>query len=254
MLRVLLVIDDYSELLFLQTLLKKLGFDVDGIQSERSFEETYLTLNPEMLIATAKGKRVNGLSLVENIRRTRGYPKTLLLAPSPLLERLKVLQLPNVDMLVESPVGTMALLRKISQLGEIDEAALVEKYRKLKATLDPQSELDLHILNRDQVETYRGPDESLEENAVTLKGPNGSDEVDTPIVKRATSSMGDEERKRRFAKFVNISDKPQATFFDKDRVQQFTKEIRQSENPEENADLEEERQAFVKALFRKAKG
>lgn len=253
MLRVLLVIDDYSELLFLQTLLKKLGFDVDGIQSERSFEETYLTLNPEMLIATAKGKRVNGLSLVENIRRTRGSPKTLLLAPSPLLERLRVLQLPNVDLVVESPVGTVALLRKISQLGGLDETALIEKYRRLKATLDPQSELDLQILNRDQYETEE-LSEDLAKKSDKFLVTDSSEDENVQTVKKMHSTMADEERKKRFEKFASETEKPDTHFFDKDRVQQFTKEIRQAEDLEESSELEAERQAFVKAMFRKAKG
>src|SRR5262245_13824695 len=112
--RILLVIDDYGELLFLQTLLKKLGFDVDGIQNERHFEESCLSLNPDVIIASAKGKRVNGLEIAEGLRKVRGFPKILLLAANTIVERLRGLQLAHIDGVLESPVSAIQLLSLIA--------------------------------------------------------------------------------------------------------------------------------------------
>ena len=240
MLRILLVVDDYGELLFLQTLLKKLGFDVDGIQNERSFEDSFLALNPDVVIASAKGKKVDGLELSENMRKVRGLPKVILLAGGPLLDRLQTLQLVNVDGLLESPVSSMRLLAMIAAKCGLDQAVLLEKYRKLKATLSPEREADLQILRRD---------EEGELSLDTAPLPQAQEVV----TQASPSTLSIQQRQQRFQKTLSQIDKPQSERFERSRIQQFTKEIRAGEDVKENIKLEEERQAFVRALFKKAR-
>src|SRR3954467_784956 len=79
MLRVLMVLEDYGELMFLQTVLKKIGFDVDAIQNARSFSDSVLRMNPDILVMTGHGKRVKGLELSRSLRRVRGLPHTILI-------------------------------------------------------------------------------------------------------------------------------------------------------------------------------
>ncbi|MGE0762021.1 MAG: hypothetical protein AB7N80_01960 [Bdellovibrionales bacterium] len=240
MLRILLVVDDYGELLFLQTLLKKLGFDVDGIQNERSFEESFLALNPDVIIATAQGKKVDGIGLAESIRKVRGIPKIVLLAGGPMLDRLQSMVVPSVDGVLESPVSASRLLGVIAQLGGLDPAVLLDKYRKLKATLSPEREADLQILQRD--------DEGTLDMGQTLSAPLSAEKAAT--VKKTSS---EEARQQRFQNTLKQIEKPKAERFERQRIQQFTKEIRADEDPEDSAELEAERRSFVKEMFKKAK-
>lgn len=249
MLRVLLAVDDYGELLFLQTLLKKLGFDVDGIQSEQRFEEAFLALNPDMIIATARGKRINGMEIAEGLRRSKGLPKVLLLAPSAIIEKLRGIEIQNVDALLESPVGALGLLAELALHGGIDRQALIDKYKKLKATLSPEREADLHILRRD-----------AEAEEWLKSGAGGSAAVDQGVAETLESvsplkpsSMSEEARRERFKAMIDKTEKPQNDRFPRERIVQFHKEIRAQEQSEDTRELEEERQGFVKALFRKAK-
>ncbi len=230
--RILLVVDDYGELLFLQTLLKKLGFDVDGIQNERSFEDSVLNLNPDMIIATAKGKRVNGLELAEGIRKVRGLPNVILLANGAMWDRLNGLQMNSVDGVLQSPVGANKLLGMIADIFALDKPALLEKYRKLKANLSPDQEADAQILKR----------------AIQAAEDGG---VPGNIIKPST--MTSEQREKRYQEHIARIGPLKPSHYPRERIVQFTKEIRASEDPAESAKLEEERQSFVKALFRKAK-
>lgn len=242
--RVLLVIDDYGELLFLQTLLKKLGFDVDGIQNERGFEESYLALNPELIIATAKGKRVNGLEMADGLRRVRGFPKLILLAGGPFFEKLRGLQIENVDGILESPVATTGLLQTIARVGNLDETALLDKYRRFKATLSPGNEVDQQILKRDKVEA---------EEKIVVSGMPQPSPVTSGAIHMQPSILTPSEREERFAKTLAELEEPTIQIFDRERVHKFTKMIRATENPHSVEKLENERQEFVKALFKKAK-
>src|SRR3954463_12035040 len=101
MLRVLMVLEDYGELMFLQTVLKKIGFDVDAIQNPRSFHDSLLRMNPDVLVMTAHGKRVRGIDLVKGLKKVRGLPKVLLLrSPGSTEEKDEA-----VDMWRETPMG-----------------------------------------------------------------------------------------------------------------------------------------------------
>lgn len=123
-----MVIEDYTEMVFLQTVLKKLGFDVESTQNPRSFSGQLLSLNPDILVMTAYGKRVHGLELSRNLRRARGLPRTILLRlpgqpdedPSSLADRW-----------LESPVQALSLLETIADLCGLNKALLSEKFQKL---------------------------------------------------------------------------------------------------------------------------
>lgn len=151
--RVLLVIDDYGEMVYLQTLLKKLGFDVDSVQSQRAFNSKNLGFNPQVIIATADGRRVNGIEIAENTRRRQGFPKIVLLSSASQARELNIQQLPNIDGQLESPVNVQKLLQVIANVGGLDSSTLMEKYMKMRAALHPDEEGDLTLLKGEQTGT-----------------------------------------------------------------------------------------------------
>lgn len=249
MVRVLLVIEDYSELLYLQTLLKKLGLDVDGVQSARAVEESILAFNPEMIIATARGSRVNGIQLAESLSRgSRGYPKVALLASAKMLEKLRQMPLINVDALLEVPTVPGQVIACVASLGDLDQDALSDKYNRLKASLAVQSsEADREIIERDRLEIERqmGVAQSNSTEPVSSKSMDGG------LAGKgvAPSRMTDEERRERFNRAAQTVRLNPGTEFNRARVSEFTREIRAQEDQENNEALEIERQEFVKTLF-----
>jgi PleD family two-component response regulator len=227
MLRILMVLEDYGELMFLQTVLKKMGFDVDAIQNPRSFNDSVLRMNPDVLVMTAHGKKVNGIELAKGIKRVRGIPHVILIAAIGAVK--------NDDQMVwlDSPVGAMDLLNTIADVGNLDKAGLADKFSKLHLQ-EGVSEARILRLDENQAEEdmLRGLDNAG--NFGTIQA----------------TSITPEERKERYKKFLSEERPPQIGFGVKE-VQEHIKSLRKDESEEELAELERERKAFVEHLFRK---
>lgn len=231
MLRVLIAVEDYSELLFLQTLLKKIGFDVEGVQNERNFEEARLSLNPEVILVSARGKRLKGLEFAGQYKKIRGFPKIILLYGATAAPSSESELPPGADAVLESPVNSKSLLSLLAELGDLDSQTLIEKYRKIKASLSAEKVDDLELLRRDTVS---------EEDA---------EQFDSKPAKEKDAAS--ETRNERYKRFLETMEKPEHDGFDRTKVMRFHKKIRASEDVKEVEALEKERQAFVKALFKK---
>jgi DNA-binding response OmpR family regulator len=254
--RILLAVDDYSELVYLQTLLKKVGFDVHGIQHTRNFEEVRLTFIPDLVVASAKGKNVNGLALMEKMKRRGGKPKSVLIIPKALAEKLKVLKLKNVEATVQSPVDPESFLQTLAELLEKDPVGLLEKYERVKQKLDPDNDNDVHMLrstyDRDQFMAGESREEEQANSVLESAAEEpGSEEPTVPSEFSKATSITPEERQKRMQKWLLFMEEPEHDGFPRDVVKLENKRLRQQENEDGLHDLEEERRAFVRSMFKK---
>jgi response regulator RpfG family c-di-GMP phosphodiesterase len=240
--RVLLVVDDYRELVFLQTLLKKMGFDVDGTQNLKKYEDLKLALNPDLIIASSKGKAINGLKMAEELKRPQGIPKFILIVPHKMAQKVFGLQLKNVDGSIDSPIDAKKLLTTVAKVMGIDADPLIEKYNKMMTHLDADQESDLQILKS-------GPLVESEDQMLTELTPRSVSSGLAPSVR--VTSISSEDRAQRMAESLKNLEVPPVNGFAKDVVHQWNKRIRDEEAKQDLKDLEDERQAFVKTLFTK---
>ena len=255
-----MVIEDYGELMFLQTVLKKLGFDVDSTQNPRSFSDHVLTMNPDVLVMTANGKRVHGVELSKNLRRARGLPRTIL---------LKTPQQPvdgnaMADAWLESPVAALVLLEKIAELCGLNKQVLSEKFEKLrmkeieetKARVLKTEDKDSPVLEKSvspQAETTPQKDEATGQPAASRSAapPTSIAPTDKPsTVALQPTTMAADERRERYKKFLEEKPPKEHSFAVREVVE-HVKSLRKTENKETLADLERERKEFVQHLFRK---
>lgn len=234
MLRVLMVLEDYGELMFLQTILKKIGFDVDAIQNPRSFQDSLLTMNPDVLIMTAHGKRVNGLELASTVRKNRGIPHILLIKPAGTPQTDDE----NIEGWLDSPVSAMSMLNEIAEMCGLNKDVLAEKFQKLRLQEDPEAAAArvLHLKEQEEKEAELAKNTESSGNFTTV----------------APSTMSPEERKQRYAK-VLADETPDKVGFSVKQVQEQIKSLRKEENPEDLAELERQRKLFVQHLFDKKK-
>lgn len=236
--RVLLYLDDYSELVYMETLFKKLGFDAQGVQTQRAFEDALLGLNPEVCIMTARGKRVHGLDIAENISHHKGHAKIVLFAPRGLAEKLDAKSVPFVDAWVETPPSIPTLLTTLAAATGMEAKILLEKYNKIRANLK-------------DVQGYQpAPDANVIDG-----GADNADEDDLQVggAYPVSSTMTDLDRKERYKSALSNLEKPTVNGFARDKVEHWTKVIRREEREDLLRDLEAERSSFVKALFKMAK-
>ncbi len=229
MLRILMVLEDYGELMFLQTVLKKIGFDVDAIQNPRSFTEAVLRMNPDVLVMTAYGKKVNGIELSQSVKRVRGMPHMVLIA-APGTMRPEDL---NIATWLESPVGALDLLNAIADLAGLDKNILADKFSKLRLQ---ETSSEARILKIDE-------DKPAEQMAKATESSGNFESFQE-------TSLTSVERNERYQKFLREEPPGQIGFAVK-QVQDQIKNLRREESAEDNADLERERKAFVEHLFRK---
>lgn len=233
MLRILLLLEDYGEIMFLSTALKKIGFDVEGIQNPRLFDETFLKMNPDMMILTAFGKRVRGLELIRKKKPPRGWPRIVMLyVPGQSTEHD-----PDVSAWLQSPVPVGEMLNTIGDLSSLDKNQLQEKFKKLRYE---EQEPDPARILKSKPE---------DEESFFVQGEDRE-----PESLLAPTSISREERRNRYKKFLEDKPPEQHLYAVQD-VKDYVKNIRQSEkDPEkdpETDDLEKQRRALVKEMFKK---
>ena len=130
--KILVVLDDYSELTQCESTLKKLGFDALGIQVAKKVADTLLGFRPDVMIAMYKGRQIEGLKLFQGLRKTHPQCRTVLAVQSlnqltELTEKDKF----NVDAVMELPMTAGKLVPLVAELMKLDVAALVARYQKL---------------------------------------------------------------------------------------------------------------------------
>lgn len=276
-----MVIEDYGELMFLQTILKKLGFDVDSTQNPRSFSDHVLTMNPDVLVMTAYGKRVHGVELSKNLRRARGLPRTILLRNQQQIVDAQAL----ADAWLESPVAAVGLLDKIAELCGLNKQVLSEKFQKLRMQeiedksrilkTDDKEQAVLEKSDSAKFELQKSQPHTPQQTTFKISGGKfpesggvvGSGTVgggpEAPInisgtvgadpatnVSLQPTTMAAEDRRERYKKFLEEKPPKEHSFAVK-QVVEHVKSLRREENKEALADLERERKEFVQHLFRK---
>lgn len=232
MLRVLLVLEDYGELMFLQTVLKKIGFDVDSTQNPRKISDSLLSLNPDVVVMTAAGKRIRGLDVVPGIKRNRGIPRVILIRTGAMGP--DVPQDLQVEAWLDSPVAAPDLLDKIAELNGLNKQILQEKLLKLRINDEDSEVRVLKITGEGSSEPTMGRSEQPVDNWGALKA----------------SSLSSSDRQSRYRKIISETQIEHKGFVLKD-VQAQVRQLRQEETETDVADLERQRRAFVEHLFKK---
>ena len=135
-----MVIEDYNELVFLGGVLRKIGFDLETVQSTSKYSEFMLSLNPQVLIISSSGKKVD-LSLIQkDLKKRQRPPKTVLLVnPNQNIEDLPVI---DVDVILSSPVKIDKLIDAIADQLGVDPAPYLTKFSKLSMTANHESAED----------------------------------------------------------------------------------------------------------------
>ncbi len=129
MMRIFLVTDDYNEMIFIQSVLKKTGFDVDALMGERGFATAYLTFHPEIVLFSLRSSNY-GMDLLKNVKQK---PKAIVFVPQNKIDSQT--DLDQADYLLPSPINVQDLLKSIAQLGNLPFEPILEKYNRIRSTL-----------------------------------------------------------------------------------------------------------------------
>lgn len=175
--KVLLAYEDYAEMMTIQSVLKKVGFDVMTTSNEFALSEMVLSFNPEIIIGYGKGAK---LSTIGVGRRLREMPRwtghVVLIFPAGVKTDPADLARVRMDMALEAPMEVTRLLQVLANYSGQDSRALVERMMKAVAQ-EGESRTTLTGPARDEAPVFvTGNKEAVE--SWNVKGGNDLEDFD----------------------------------------------------------------------------
>lgn len=129
--KILLVYEEYSEMMNTQALLQKVGFDVLGISTEYTLSENVLSFNPDVVVAYGRAGKVTTIGAGRRLREmTRWQGKVILILPAGYKPNPQDFAKIRADMLLEAPIPALRLMQILGKLLGYDEALLQERLAK----------------------------------------------------------------------------------------------------------------------------
>lgn len=248
--KILLVIDEYTELEALESLLKRLGFDVLAIGKEVLVADALSRFVPELVMLTYKGRNVDGLRLAQKLKAPRpggGSPRVALIwtagGASP---RISPDAAGLVDALVEGPLYPRAVMQIVARLLNVPEDSLIKKFEKIGA----QAQWPTTPGARPSFFKESPPSE-----APVPSGPRPADDWD-PVTKPGQAEKLKTSRTDRYAAFLKKNDEPVTGTLKRGEIQAEARKLKATETKaekDENERLLAEKRAFAESLFRAGK-
>ena len=129
--KVMLVIDDFKELVHLESLLRRIGFDVLSLGKDILVNDALLRFQPDLVIASAKGRAVDGIKLSQRMKKLSPAPRIALAYQAGNPPTLPQEAQGAVDALIETPVHPLTVIKVLSQLMATPAEPLLAKYEKI---------------------------------------------------------------------------------------------------------------------------
>lgn len=137
--KILLVYEDYADLMAAEGALKRAGFDVIGLSSEYAVAEQMLAFNPDLVVGAGRGGKVSSLGVGKRLKEMNRWPgKSVLIFPANFKPDPQELIRIRVDMVLESPVSPVRLVQVVGKILGHDEGALLERLNKAMHVEAPQ--------------------------------------------------------------------------------------------------------------------
>ncbi len=133
MVKIMIVIEEFTELRTLETLLKKTGFDVLGLSKEIGVTESLLGFIPEFLIISSKGKSIDTEKVIVKVKKASPHCRVALVATFQAAATLTPKMQQMADAVIDSPIDPVRVLQTMATLARLDAQVLMDKYQKLIA-------------------------------------------------------------------------------------------------------------------------
>lgn len=195
--KILLVIDEFTELVGLETLFRRLGFDVLSVGRESAVQEAILGFPPDLVIATGNGRFVEGLTLSSRVKFGPHRPKIVVLVPATegaeASAKLKSLVASSpVDAAIETPFEPRVALKVVCKIMQLPPEPVLEKYSKI---------VSAKLFEPDELKIIKHPlPPQSTTQMLTGLSPRNSDESDLIDPRLLESSS--RSREDRFAKML----------------------------------------------------
>lgn len=232
--RILLLLEDFNELLYIETLFKKVGLDAMGTQKVKGLNDLMMSFRPSVIILSETVKDQKGADILLEAKNS----KQGLLGMVLLNSHSKASSDNIVDAYISRPIDPIKVLKIVASWVGINEEKLMAKIDKLGLFKNENGEHNLKILKG-------ANDFKIELEKISSAGAP----ADLKFFVQSTEQK--EVRHNRFASALQNIPPPAASTFNHKTVLKELKEFRERENDPEIIDIDSQRKAFVDALFKK---
>ena len=126
----MLVIDDFSEMVSLESLLRRVGFDVMSLAKDVLVNDALVRFHPDLVIASYRGRAVDGAKLAVRLKR---------LTPTPFVGLVHTGAVPqlsgdanrSVDVFFASPVLPLDVIQSVARLMNQPAEPMIARYEKV---------------------------------------------------------------------------------------------------------------------------
>ncbi len=130
--KILLVYEDYADLMEVESALKKVGFNVLGLSSEYAVAEQILAFNPDVVVGSGRGGKVSSLGVGKRLKEmSRWAGKVVLIFQANFKPEPEELLRIRVDMLLEAPISPVRLVQILGKILGHDEEVLLGRLLKV---------------------------------------------------------------------------------------------------------------------------
>lgn len=225
--------DDYVENSRIETLLKKVGFDVMAMGTEQGLPDKILSFRPDIVVATGSSAKVTSLSVGMKLKELRGFTASVILGfpKNTKLNPMDLLKI-RMDRLIESPLNGETLVRNMCELLALSSDAFLEKLRKAQWSEAP---IDSQVV--------RGASQSQSEAAVSVREIASAPD-------RIKSRLTPDERKARQEKaLASLDIDPRETMLNRASVRDKWADVKKDWDLKKIEDQNELKKEFAGALF-----
>jgi DNA-binding response OmpR family regulator len=241
MFRVLLVLEDLSQLNAIKIFLTKLGCAVETQGVELGLKDRVVAFRPDIVLTGGTGKKVNPGNVGQKIRDIKDEIKVIILLARGMKLSLSDLTENRYDAFIESPFDPIRLIATLNKFKGKSSVDLVEKYQKLMSgTVGKMS--DVHVVGNKK-----------ESKSGVKIGGNKENEAESRSVfsSKFSTSITPEARSDRYNDLTfGIVSNPVSTI-NKDAVKAKMTELRKDWDQDKLDQIDKEKRRFVNELFRK---
>lgn len=240
MAKALLIIEDYSELNFINGLFRKMGFETETLMQDIGTQEKILSLHPDLILIST-GKKIQIESLAAKIHSTQKLKaKILYLVQTDSPPTPHELTALKPAALCERPVNPQRLFETIGRLLSLDAKELLDKLLQFSPTGVSDVKRDAQIKEG----------KSAEEN-----GADRFQKVLARSEQKVEFSFVLEDAQALGARVSNYKT-DMSKFNPQGRIRRFearnrAKEMTTDWNKEQIQEIDQAKQEFTKALFKK---
>lgn len=251
--KILLVIDEYRELVAIENLLRRVGFDVLSVGKDILVNDALAGFLPDIVIVTMKGRAVDGVKVSSRVRKLTPAPRVAFVTGIDNAAASAVEQKLFTDAVIALPLQPVAVIRTVAQLSNLDPNPLIGKFQKLSSGRMADGKDDVVFEGRGaEGEPVGGPagPRFTDDGSEFSDGAARTEGWD-PVTTRGKAATLRTERSDRYEQFLRRTDEPVDGLLPKEIVAAAVRKLKleSAKEAEDLERLEAQKREFVRALF-----